>query len=347
MQSLERRERLGGPSTIEVMADRIRRGSKRGQRDDPWKVCLLVEGGGMAGIITAKMLERLAYYDPHLDSIDVAAGNSAGILNLVWVFSDQGDRKEIKKGIGIYPRLVEPPFFDPRRLMNGVLNNGKPPAIFMKHLIYDVMGGDVPLQWQRVGDKGLPLHTYITNPADASLRVVDLSSIKDQDQFFRNIELTSTIPVYGGLDPEGTDGGMGSKGPPIREVLGDPSITHILTLLSRPEGIRIADVDPRKSFAAQVLRWHDLDDLARNMATWNRGYKANLRLMDRPPPVKPRPGNPFVQTVKVPRTRPQIDIMERDRGKLEREAQYGQHAIDAKLGRRLAATGHVFPDNGR
>lgn len=321
-----------GPSAMRVIADRIRTKSKRGQREDDHNVHLLVEGGGMAGFVTAHMLAALAEVDPHLDSIDGAHANSAGLLNLAYVGTDVGDGHEITKGLGIYPELTKPPFFDRRRLLNGVRDNGRRPAIDMTYLIYDVMGsGDRELNWRQLAENGLPTTAYITSSTEAVPYGVQLPSLPTQADVLHTLKLTSTIPVYGGRpDPEGTDGGIGSRGVPIREVLRRGDATHVLALLNGPEGRRLPNSDPLTSFAATVLRG-EFPALAKALDTLDRGYKANRRLME-----TPRPDGPIIQTVQVPRGRPQVNVMDMDLGKLLQAARDGREAVASKLRRHLA-----------
>lgn len=61
----------------ELMAARLRSGSKPGQRGDGFKLGLAVEGGGMRGIVTGAMLMGLMHCGLR-DTVDAVYGASAG-----------------------------------------------------------------------------------------------------------------------------------------------------------------------------------------------------------------------------------------------------------------------------
>jgi predicted acylesterase/phospholipase RssA len=65
---------------LELIARRARSGSRPGAREDPERLALVVEGGGMRGVISSAMGATITELGL-LDSFDLAVGTSAGALN--------------------------------------------------------------------------------------------------------------------------------------------------------------------------------------------------------------------------------------------------------------------------
>jgi predicted patatin/cPLA2 family phospholipase len=77
----------GAESVREVLRSRLRSGTLPANRDDPHRVALLVEGGGMRGVISAGMVDALAAAGVR-PAFDLAVGVSAGACNVAALLSD-------------------------------------------------------------------------------------------------------------------------------------------------------------------------------------------------------------------------------------------------------------------
>jgi predicted patatin/cPLA2 family phospholipase len=76
---------------LELIEERVRTGSVPGQRKDPHRVVLSVEGGGMRGTVSAGM--ALALHELGVVSaFDAVYGSSAGALTGAWLLSSEPDR---------------------------------------------------------------------------------------------------------------------------------------------------------------------------------------------------------------------------------------------------------------
>eukprot|EP00195_Chlamydomonas_chlamydogama_P009496 CAMPEP_0202892498 /NCGR_PEP_ID=MMETSP1392-20130828/2215_1 /ASSEMBLY_ACC=CAM_ASM_000868 /TAXON_ID=225041 /ORGANISM="Chlamydomonas chlamydogama, Strain SAG 11-48b" /LENGTH=179 /DNA_ID=CAMNT_0049576479 /DNA_START=100 /DNA_END=636 /DNA_ORIENTATION=- len=74
--------------TLELIRTRYFDGSAPRQRNDPYKLGLVVEGGGMRGIVSGAMLIALAQLGLR-NVFDVVYGASAGAINATYFLSSQ------------------------------------------------------------------------------------------------------------------------------------------------------------------------------------------------------------------------------------------------------------------
>jgi predicted patatin/cPLA2 family phospholipase len=71
---------------LRLIDERTRSGSRPGQRDDPYRIALSVEGGGMRGTVSAGM--ALALHELGLvPAFDAVYGSSAGAITGAWLLS--------------------------------------------------------------------------------------------------------------------------------------------------------------------------------------------------------------------------------------------------------------------
>jgi predicted patatin/cPLA2 family phospholipase len=76
---------------LELIEERVQAGSRPGHRDDPHRIVLSIEGGGMRGTVSAGM--ALALHELGVVSaFDAVYGSSAGALTGAWLLSSEPDR---------------------------------------------------------------------------------------------------------------------------------------------------------------------------------------------------------------------------------------------------------------
>lgn len=76
----------GGHEVLRVIAERVRRGSRPGERQDGLRVALAIEGGGMRGTVSAGM--ALALHETGVaHAFDAVYGASAGAITGAWLLS--------------------------------------------------------------------------------------------------------------------------------------------------------------------------------------------------------------------------------------------------------------------
>lgn len=77
----------GRESVRQILRARLKSKTLPSNRDDPYRVALLVEGGGMRGVISAGMVDALAAAGLR-SAFDLAIGVSAGACNVAALLSD-------------------------------------------------------------------------------------------------------------------------------------------------------------------------------------------------------------------------------------------------------------------
>lgn len=214
----------GVPSTTDIIMNRLAGNSRPGARNDPWRVALAVEGGGMRGVIPAGMLLALEQMGLR-NSIDVVVGTSAGAIAGAFFITGLGSRVAPV----YYRELNQAPFLNKRRLLR------LQAAMDLDYLV-DVALMDQGLSPHEVAHNPIPLYATVTpvDPEDHTR----LFRVDGSDDRVRSIlKATASLPVLGGPakvvdDREYVDGGMLSQ-IPWRHAA-DLDATHILALPSRP-----------------------------------------------------------------------------------------------------------------
>jgi predicted patatin/cPLA2 family phospholipase len=167
---------------IEIL--RARR--ERGDRDDPYRVALAVEGGGSRATLSGGMVLGLA--EAGLSTVfDAVYGASAGTINGAWFVAGATDR-----GIpawyrpGVMHRVTGIP-----RLALGR------PLVDMRWVVDELYRRVVPMDWAAVRGAATPLHPMATD-ADTG-DSVDLSDHVHDDGSLRDALRASThLPILGG-----------------------------------------------------------------------------------------------------------------------------------------------------
>ncbi|MEO0493015.1 MAG: patatin-like phospholipase family protein [Actinomycetota bacterium] len=223
----------GGPPattpTIEVMRERLRARSEPGRRNDPWRVALAVEGGGMRGVISAGMLLALEQLGLR-STIDLVVGTSAGAL--ASAFFVEG--RTLEGSVLFYTDLNDAPFLDRSRLLK------MEAALDLDYLVREAAPAR-GLDLESIGQADIPLYATVT-PVDPTNDTRFLHVSGDLDRIASILSATASLPVLAGgakvIDERGyVDGGLHEQIPwRTAAALG---ATHVLVLPSRP----VSDAD--------------------------------------------------------------------------------------------------------
>jgi|SRR5581483_10189597 len=207
----------------QILAQRRNEGSLPGARTDGYRVGLVVEGGGMRGLISAAMLATLL--DRKLEhSFDAIYTFSAGALNSVYFLTGLG-----WYAVAIYyDYLACRGFFDVGRLFRGR------PALSLDCALEVVVESTRPLDYAAVLASPIELHIVASSIQELKPRVfTDFTSRGDLKMALR---ATCCIPIAAGA-PIAYDGDRFLDGGvllahPVLPAL-DGGCTHILALRTR------------------------------------------------------------------------------------------------------------------
>lgn len=214
----------GLPSAAEVIHQRLVAGTKPGERDDPYRLALAIEGGGMRGVVSAGMLVALEQLGM-TGTIDLVVGTSAGALAGAFFV----DGRAVEGSVLFYTDLHEEPFLDRSRLLK------RAAALDLDYLVE-----------QAAVDRGLDVTMLVTNPIElyATVAPVDPGNSRryfpvtgSADHVNAILKASASLPVLAGpakqVDGEYyVDGGLHEQIPwRTAAMLG---ATHVLALPSKP-----------------------------------------------------------------------------------------------------------------
>jgi predicted patatin/cPLA2 family phospholipase len=216
--------------TLQVMHRRRRDDSKPGARaaDDHARVALLVDGGGMRGVISAAMLSALDDLG-YKDAVDVVYGYSAGAVNAAYFIAG-----EMWYPLSIYyDHLASTSFVDFKRSLR------RQPIMSLSFASEVVVGELKPLDYNAVRNSALPLVVAIT--------MVDTMRGELARDFRSNQDLKEAIVASCWL-PLATVGTASFRGrpaidggvlmPSMLEAAENDGCTHVLLLRTVPLGNR-------------------------------------------------------------------------------------------------------------
>ncbi|NUW41882.1 patatin-like phospholipase family protein [Nonomuraea rhodomycinica] len=333
----------GGHEVLRVLADRVRRGSRPGRRQDGHRVALAVEGGGMRGTISAGM--ALALHESGVThAFDAVYGASAGAITGAWLLS--GTPEHLTGWAE--PRYARA-MIRPSNLLRGR------PVVDVRHLVEHLyqevarMDFDAvlahPVEYHPLATdvgtgRSTDLRPYLTGPAELRLA----------------LRASAALPFLAGPPVELAgrryyDAGL-AESIPYRTALAQGA-THVLVLRSRPApapsqaSTTAAAAGPaaRPSYgarlvAATVLRGYP-EALHRSYLT--RAHRllhddAVLTRYDRwSPPASGRPADgqapaePAVLSVRPGPGTPRIGRLTRDGEPLRAALEAGRAAVDRLL----------------
>src|SRR6476620_11529913 len=209
---------------LDVLLRRAADGSAPGARRDPHRVALVLEGGGMRGVVSAGMaaaLERLGL----TSSFDLVVGSSAGAINGGALVAG------VARGCAAayHGPFASRSFVNPARVLWGR------PVMSVDYVLgYDAPDLDAG-RHQRGVDSPIELHCVAVDVASAA--AADLSGLRTEQELCDAILASSRMPWAGGppVTFQGrrfVDGGLASP-IPVAEALA-AGATHVLALQTRP-----------------------------------------------------------------------------------------------------------------
>lgn len=220
LQALIRTPDGATSSVLQVILDRVARGSRPGERDDGHVVCLAVEGGGMRGAVSAGMCVVLEAAGA-VSAFDRIYGVSAGALN-GWATAVG----QAALGATHYQDAVSHRVIDRTRALR------RQPVIDFELLFEELIATRKPLSFERLSS-GPEFRALATSLETMSLRV--LQGFADAEEVRQAVRASASLPRLVGAPPvfrgeRMTDGALIEPIPfetPVAE-----GATHVLVLRS-------------------------------------------------------------------------------------------------------------------
>ena len=303
-----------------VLRERAAGRSAPGARDDPHRVALVLEGGGMRGVVSAGMtaaLERLGL----TRCFDLVVGASAGAINGAALLAGVAQR-----GAAAYSGpLASRSFVNPAHLLRGR------PVIDVGHVL-DLAGGLAGDGHERVLSSPIALHCIAVDVESAD--VVDLCGMRSKRALWDALLASSRMPWAGGapVAVDGRrylDGGMAAP-IPVAEAIA-AGATHVLALQTRPHGV------PRKSASRlgdRMIERH-LRGLNPALVTLYRDRVARYEVLVADiarRSLHPAPEPPHVLGVRPPAGTPCVGQLERRAAVLAPAAAQAERLVEHALG---------------
>ena len=211
---------------VELIRRRRDQGSLPGTRDDGRRVALVIEGGGMRGVVSAGMsaaIEQLGF----TSSFDEVHGASAGAFNAAFLIAGQSSYLT-----GLYQHgFGNPNFVSVRRVLRGQ-------SLFnMDYVINEVWRTQRPLHTERVLESAIQLHCTATDVETAE--IVDLTELRDDTEIRTAMLASARLPWLSGA-PVPFRGHMlfdATLAESVPVLVPRETCTDMLVLQTRPHGI--------------------------------------------------------------------------------------------------------------
>jgi predicted patatin/cPLA2 family phospholipase len=216
---------------LDVLRGRAEEGSLPGERRDPHRVALVVEGGGMRGVVSAAMTGALERRGLTM-CFDLVVGASAGAINGAALVAGVA-----RHGAATYSGpLASRSFVNPARALRGR------PVIDVNYVLNYASSDLDAGRHERVLHSPIAFHCVAVCVETAE--PVVFSGMRSKRELWHAVLASSRMPWAGGPPVEIAgrryiDGGL-SSAIPVAEALA-AGATHVLVLQTRPFGV------PRKS----------------------------------------------------------------------------------------------------
>jgi predicted patatin/cPLA2 family phospholipase len=303
------------PGVVDVLRARVRAGS----RDDGFRVALVLEGGGMRGVVSAAMtaaIERLGM----TEAFDLAVGASAGALNAAALLAG------VARGCtaAYSGAFAGPAFINPARLLVGR------PAVNVGFVLRHADAGLDAERHERTIASSVALSCVAVDVDTAE--TVEFSGMRTRNDLWAALLATSRMPWVGGrpVSVGGRrylDGGL-ADAIPLGVALGHGA-THALVLQTRPHGVPRSSGSP---WADRLIERH----LRRLNPALVRLYRDRIASYERVvSDIAARSasgdGPPFVLGLRPPAGTPPVSQLERDPALLRRAASAAEEQAMAAL----------------
>jgi len=218
---------------VQLLRRRHEEGSRPGARTDGRRVALVIEGGGMRGVVSAGMtaaIEQLGLRD----AFDEVHGASAGAFNAAFLLAGQAAYLATLYVYG----FGDPNFVSIVRALRGG------PAFDMDHVVNRVWTRQRPLRFEAVLASGIELHCTATDADRAA--IVDLADLSSREEICCALRASARLPWLAGAPV--TFRGMRLLDATLAESMpvhvARTTATDLLVLQTRPLGVGHTPLSP-------------------------------------------------------------------------------------------------------
>lgn len=301
---------------IKLIKKRYFEKSKPTQRTDDFKIGLVLEGGGMRGVVGASMATALHYLGL-INAFDAVYGSSAGALaGSLFVTQNMPLGPTI-----YYEDLVNKEFINYKNIFSrskSIMN--------LDFLLDNILQQSKPLNWQSVIDSKIRLKIIVSSIKKRKLLCLD--DYKSKEELFTLLKASATIPFIAGNPVVYKDDLLFDaslyESIPYKSALND-GCTHVLVLLTRPKGVTKKDssfVD-KYYFAPKLKRLNpglEIDYLNRN-----NEYNNHLRFLYNENNITEN--TPSIYSVFLNETNIPVSGLEKNKAVLLKAAKAGMQSI--------------------
>jgi predicted patatin/cPLA2 family phospholipase len=218
---------------VKLLHRRRDEGSRPGHRTDGRRVALVIEGGGMRGVVSAGMTAAIEQLGLRA-TFDEVHGASAGAFNAAFLLAGQA---------AYLATLYQYGFGDPRFVSFARALRGRP-AFDMDHVVNHVWTKQRPLRFDDVLNTGIELHCTATDAERAT--IVDLTDLSSQPDICCALLASGRLPWLAG-GPVGFRGmqlldATLAEAIPVHVARG--TATDMLVLQTRPHGVAHSPLSP-------------------------------------------------------------------------------------------------------
>jgi predicted patatin/cPLA2 family phospholipase len=308
---------------IDLIRARVRNKSKPGQRQDPHRIALAIEGGGLRGVVTAGMLLGMEQLEVK-DAFDVVYGASAGSTNAAFYLATQG-------AFGITCYLDQLPN---RTFISFYRNLVGRPVVNLDYLYRTVIIENVPLDWQAVVSSPIPLRVLATSVSGACTEI--FREFSSREDLAAALHASASVPFLAHPTPfiyrerRYWDGGLLDLFG-IRTAIAENN-SHILVLRSRPEGKPLREMNAAEVRLLFPILWSQSPTLARKVLAANNPEANGASLLIGSQNIAANVGPPYLYGVAVDSSVPEIRRMDTNRKHLVAGAAAGMRAVFETFG---------------
>jgi predicted patatin/cPLA2 family phospholipase len=221
--------RAGDNPVLDLLQRRLASGSRPHARDpgDDARLALVIEGGGMRGVVAAGMVTALQELGIR-DQLDLVVGTSAGAMAGAFYLAGQP-----RMGTSLYYEdLIGRDWLDYRRVLR------RRPIISLDYLIDTLMTSRKVLDCERVLGSDIPLYAVATRTGSYESEV--LGDFASAEELLHALRASARIPIAAGGPVEVGEAryldGSVAESIPVDTAVDRLGATHVLALRTRPAG---------------------------------------------------------------------------------------------------------------